>query len=49
VSTLTVGFARYKSTDVPSCPSRRQIVTYTIERSGPRPLLVPQTVMPLGK
>jgi LppP/LprE lipoprotein len=48
-STLTVGFARYAATDARCCPSKRQIVTYTIDRSGPRPLLVPRTVMPLGK
>lgn len=49
VSTLTVGFARYKETDAMCCPSKRQIVTYNIDRSGARPLLIPRSVMPLGK
>jgi hypothetical protein len=49
VSTLTVGFNRYTGSDALCCPSKRQIVTYRIERTGPRPLLVPGTVMPLGR
>ena len=48
-SSLTVGFVRYKPSDALCCPWKRQIVTYTIERNGPRPLLVPRSVMPLGK
>jgi hypothetical protein len=48
-STLTVGFNRYTGADARCCPSKRQIVTYRIERTGPRPLLVPGTVMPLGR
>jgi hypothetical protein len=48
-STLTVGFSRYTPADALCCPSKRQIVTYTIERHGPRPLLVPRSVMPLGR
>jgi hypothetical protein len=48
-STLTVGFARYKPTDALCCPWKRQIVTYNIDRTGPRPLLVPRSVIPLGK
>ena len=48
-STLTVGFNRYTGTDPLCCPSKRQIVTYTIDRTGPRPLLVPRTMMPLGR
>jgi cellobiose-specific phosphotransferase system component IIB len=48
-STLTVGFSRYKPDDALCCPSRRQIVTYVIDRTGARPLLVPRTVTPLTK
>jgi hypothetical protein len=48
-SNLTVGFARYQPDDALCCPSKRQIVTYTIDRTGPRPLLVPRSVMPLGR
>lgn len=48
-STLTVGFVRYKPSDALCCPSRRQIVTYTIDRAGARPLLVPRSVMPLAR
>ena len=48
-STLTVGFARYKPGDARCCPWKRQIVTYNIDRTGPRPLLIPRSVIPLGK
>jgi LppP/LprE lipoprotein len=48
-STITVGFSRYKPSDALCCPSRRQIVTYSIDRAGARPLLVPRTVTPLTK
>ncbi len=47
-STLTVGFSRYESSDALCCPSKRQIVTYTIDRTGARPLLVPRDMKPLG-
>lgn len=47
-SRLTVGFSRYEPSDALCCPSHRQIVTYTIERTGPRPLLVPRDVASLG-
>ncbi len=49
VTSLTVGFARYKPADARCCPSKRQIVTYNMDRSGARPLLVPRSVMPLGR
>jgi hypothetical protein len=48
-STLTVGFNRYTDADAMCCPSKRQIVTYKIERTGPRPLLVPRDVSALGR
>jgi hypothetical protein len=48
-STLTVGFNRYTESDALCCPSKRQIVTYKIERTGPRPLLVPRDVAALGR
>ena len=48
-STLTVGFNRYTDADAMCCPSKRQIVTYKIERTGPRPLLVPRDVAALGR
>jgi len=48
-SRLTVGFNRYEASDARCCPSKRQIVTYNIERTGARPLLVPRDVVPLGK
>jgi hypothetical protein len=48
-SRLTVGFNRYTESDALCCPSKRQIVTYKIERTGPRPLLVPREVAALGR
>jgi hypothetical protein len=48
-STLTVGFNRYTESDALCCPSKRQIVTFKIERTGPRPLLVPRDVAALGR
>jgi hypothetical protein len=48
-SMLTVGFNRYTESDALCCPSKRQIVTYKIERTGPRPLLVPRDVAALGR
>jgi hypothetical protein len=48
-SRLIIGFNRYMPDDARCCPSKRQIVTYNIERSGPRPLLIPRDVVPLGR
>jgi LppP/LprE lipoprotein len=39
---LTATFQRYAPTDPACCPSSQRSVTYTIDRSGPAPVLVPR-------
>lgn len=36
-------FRRYQSVDDPCCPSGMAAITFTIDRSGPSPVLVPQS------
>lgn len=44
---LTAEFARYTPKDTECCPSSRVRVTYRIERSGGRPLLVATETRPV--
>lgn len=38
---ITADFSRYNNADTPCCPSSHIVVRYTIDRSGPHPVVVP--------